>query len=71
MTPSVPPRPLATPAEVASYRRTSEAALAQERHMGTGPKFKKCGRRIFYDWDEVLSWIKDRTLQRTDDPIGA
>lgn len=40
-------RPLATPGEVAAYRRTSEAALAQERYRGTGPRFKKLGKRVF------------------------
>ncbi|BBY42189.1 helix-turn-helix transcriptional regulator [Mycolicibacterium celeriflavum] len=67
----LPPRPLATPAEVAVYRRTSEAALAQERYRGTGPKFKKLGKRVFYDWDDVHQWIASNTFQRTDDRPGA
>lgn len=65
------PRPLATPAEVAAYRRVSESALTMERYRGIGPKFKKLGRRVFYDWDDVFEWINSRTQQRTDDPIGA
>ncbi|QFS93783.1 hypothetical protein FIV07_23755 [Mycobacterium sp. THAF192] len=63
-------RPLATPGEVAAYRRTSEAALAQERYRGTGPRFKKLGKRVFYDWVDVEAWIEANTLQRTDDPRG-
>lgn len=65
------PRPLATPAEVAAYRRTTEAALAQERYKGNGPKFKKLGKRVFYDWADVRAWIDSNTLQRTDDRSGA
>lgn len=63
--------PLATPKEVAAYRRTSEAALAQERYRGIGPKFKKLGKRVFYDWEDVSAWIAANTLQRTDGPRGA
>jgi len=37
--------PLATPAEVAEYLRTTTAALAQDRYKGTGPKFIKRGRQ--------------------------
>lgn len=69
--PAAAPRPLATPAEVATYRRVSKDQLAQERFHGTGPKFRKLGRRVFYDWDDVLEWVNSRTQQRTDDPIGA
>lgn len=71
MAASANPRPLATPAEVAAYRRVSKDALAQERFRGGGPKFRKLGRRVFYDWDDVLEWVDSHTQQRTDDPIGA
>ncbi|MFI6366043.1 helix-turn-helix transcriptional regulator [Nocardia sp. NPDC050630] len=53
--------PLATPAEVAEYRRTTVAALAQERYAGTGPSFKKLGRRVFYDWGDVYAWVDANT----------
>ncbi len=62
------PTPLATPQEVATYRRTNTAALAQERHMGKGPKFKKLNGRVFYDWNEVRSWVEANTLTSTTDP---
>ena len=61
------PAPLATPEEVAAYRRTTASALAQERYRGTGPKFKKLGKRVFYDWDDVRAWVSANTCQRTDD----
>ncbi|MBJ8340000.1 DNA-binding protein [Antrihabitans sp. YC3-6] len=63
--------PLATPAEVAEYRRVTVAALAQERYLGTGPKFKKLGKRVLYDWADVYSWIDGNTMARTDGGRGA
>ncbi len=60
-------QPLATPDEVASYRRTTESSLAQERYKGTGPKFRKLGRKVFYDWADVYAWVDQNTMQRTDD----
>lgn len=63
--------PLATPQEVADYRRVSLGALAQERYKGTGPQFRKLGRKVFYDWDDVYAWVDANTMQRTDDRTGA
>lgn len=37
---------LATPAQVAKYLHTTEAALAQMRYMGNGPKFIKVNTGI-------------------------
>src|SRR6185295_18877721 len=45
--------PLATPAEVAEYLRTTTAALAQDRYKGTAPRFIKRGRRVLYRWSDV------------------
>jgi hypothetical protein len=67
----ITPTPLATPEEVATYRRTTSAALANERHKGKGPKYKKLGGRVYYDWADVLAWIEANTLTRTDDPHPA
>jgi hypothetical protein len=62
---------LATPAQVAKYLRNAQAALAQMRYTGNGPKFTKVGgRRVLYNWDDLLEWIKKNTIQRTDDPRG-
>ena len=63
--------PLATPKEVATYLHTTEPALAQKRYLGTGPKFVKLGRRVFYKWADVYDWIDQNTMQRTDDRPGA
>jgi predicted DNA-binding transcriptional regulator AlpA len=58
---------LATPSEVAEYLRSSAAALAQLRYMGTGPRFIKVGRRVLYRWSDVSDWLDLNTMQRTDD----
>ncbi|MFC9833194.1 helix-turn-helix transcriptional regulator [Rhodococcus sp. NPDC127530] len=63
--------PLATPQEVAAYRRITVAALAQERYKGTGPKFRKLGKRVLYDWADVYSWVDAQAMQRTDERPGA
>ncbi|MEV8194254.1 DNA-binding protein [Rhodococcus pyridinivorans] len=59
---STEPRPLATPQEVAEYRRVSTEALAQERRRGTGPRFSKLGRQVRYDWQDVLDWVAAHTV---------
>lgn len=61
------PTPLATCEEVATYRRTTSQALATERYLGRGPKYKKLGSRVFYDWADVIAWVEVNTQQRTDD----
>ncbi|MBF6545665.1 DNA-binding protein [Nocardia brasiliensis] len=58
--------PLATPQEVATWRRTTVEALAQERYKGTGPKFRKLNRKVFYDWADVYAWVDANTQQQTE-----
>jgi hypothetical protein len=58
---------LATPADVAEYRHTTTASLAQDRYKGTGPKFIKRGSRVLYRWSDVLEWLDRNTIQRTDE----
>ncbi len=67
----ITPTPLATPEEVATFRRTTAAALANERYKGKGPKYKKLNGRVFYDWADVLAWVEENTLQCTDGPPAA
>ncbi|WP_049773324.1 hypothetical protein [Segniliparus rotundus] len=49
--------PLATPAEVAAYRRTTLGQLAQERYKKRGCPYKKIGSRVFYDWQDVYAFV--------------
>ena len=65
---STKPLPLATPAEVAEYRQTTVAALAQERYRGEGPPYHRFGRAIRYDWAEVTAWVQ---ANRVDTEKGA
>jgi hypothetical protein len=67
----MPESPLATPAEVAEYLRTTTARLSQQRYHGTGPKFVRDGRRVIYRWEDVKAYVEANTLQRTDDRPAA
>ena len=61
------PTPLATAEEIATFLRTTSQVLATKRYLGTGPKYKKLGSRVYYDWDDVQAWVDSGTQQRTDD----
>lgn len=49
-------RPLATPEEVATYLGVPVATLYQWRHRGKGPKSRRIGRHVRYDWRDVESY---------------
>lgn len=53
------PDDLAVPREVAAYLRTSIDVLAYWRHMGRGPAFVKLGRRVYYRWSDLESWVSE------------
>ena len=61
---------IAKPEEVAKALGMSDAALAQTRYRGTGPKFVKRGRRVLYRWSDVRDYLDANTCQRTDDVRG-
>lgn len=46
-------RPLATPEEVAEYYGVPVQTLYQWRSRGKGPKSRRIGRHIRYEWDDV------------------
>ena len=52
---------LLTPREVAEYRGTTEAVLAQERYRGVGPKFIRDGRRIRYRASDIAAYLDANT----------
>ena len=58
---------IAKPEQVAKALNMSDAALAQTRYRGTGPKFVKRGRRVLYRWSDVRDYLDANTCQRTDD----
>ncbi|MGE3871348.1 MAG: helix-turn-helix domain-containing protein [Parvibaculaceae bacterium] len=57
--------PFLTVAEAAAYLRLRKRTLDNMRWMGTGPKFRKHGGRIFYHKDELAEWSKNSRRQST------
>lgn len=56
----VPPPPLATGDEVARYLRQEPHTLANWRSKGTGPRYRKVGREVLYDWADVEAWLNEQ-----------
>ncbi len=48
--------PFLTVQEAATYLRLKKRTLDNMRWMGTGPKFRKHGGRIFYDMGDLKEW---------------
>lgn len=48
-----------TTAEVAALVRSPAETVRYWRHMGTGPKSFKVGRRVLYARTDVEQWIED------------
>ena len=46
--------------EVAELVRTSPETVRYWRHVGTGPKSFKVGRRVLYEAADVTAWLADR-----------
>jgi hypothetical protein len=60
-----PDNPFLTVAEAAQYLRLKKRTLDNMRWMGTGPKFRKHGGRIFYHKDDLIEWSKNSRRQST------
>lgn len=59
-------QPLATPKAVAEHLGTTEAALAQMRYRGVGPRFVKVGgRQVRYRWSDVEAYVDKQTFIST------
>lgn len=50
-------RTIMTMDEVSRLTRTPVATLRYWRHMGSGPRSYKIGRRVVYDESDVVAWI--------------
>jgi DNA-binding transcriptional MerR regulator len=48
-----------TTAEVAGHCRAAPETVRYWRHIGTGPKHFKVGRRVLYDPADVEAWIDE------------
>ena len=53
-------RGLATPSEVAEYLRMPQATLTQWRYLEKGPRWRKVGRHVRYDWPGVEQWLHEQ-----------
>lgn len=50
---------LMRPAEVAEMTGIPSGTLAYWRHVGSGPRWAKLGRRVCYRRADVEKWIED------------
>jgi hypothetical protein len=63
-----PEKPLLPPMAASAFLgnngyETSPKTLAKLRCIGGGPVFRRFGRRILYDPDDLLNWALSRTSQ--------
>jgi DNA-binding transcriptional MerR regulator len=57
--PIADPQPnLLTIAEAAALLRAPVATLRYWRHLGTGPRSFRLGRRVFYRREDIRTWIE-------------
>jgi hypothetical protein len=54
-----PETPFLTVEEAATWLRLKKRTLDNMRWMGTGPKFRKHGGRIFYHRDDLADWSQN------------
>lgn len=61
-----------TTKELGAILGLSSASLCQDRYLGIGIPFIKIGaKRVRYLRDDVLKYLQDNRMQRTDDRRGA
>ncbi|MGY5882358.1 helix-turn-helix transcriptional regulator [Modestobacter lacusdianchii] len=58
---------LLTITEAADLLRTPVATLRYWRHLGTGPRSFRLGRRVLYRSDELRSWVDAQHGQAASD----
>lgn len=59
-------RPLATPEDLAEFLNDIRIkTLAQWRYRGIGPKYRKVGRHVRYDWTDIHAWLARQCPDRT------
>ena len=62
------PQPYLTNDEAATYLRLSPRTLEKQRVLGSGPKFRKFGRRVMYAVADLDTWADSRRFESTSDP---
>lgn len=48
---------------------TTDQTWAARRHMGTGPRYVKLGRKVYYRRADVQAWIEANVYMRPDWPV--
>jgi len=51
--------------EAANFLKLSPRTLEKLRVLGTGPQFRKFGRRVVYDVADLVTWSNQRIFERT------
>ena len=51
--------------EAAHFLKLSPRTLEKLRVLGTGPQFRKFGRRVVYDVADLVTWSDQRIFERT------
>ena len=57
---------LLTITEAADLLRAPVATLRYWRHLGTGPRSFRLGRRVLYRTDDLRAWIAEQHAQALD-----
>ena len=60
-----PDTPFLSVEEAATWLRLKKRTLDNMRWMGTGPRFRKHGGRIYYHVDELKEWSVNSRRQST------
>jgi excisionase family DNA binding protein len=58
---------LLTIGEAAELLRAPVATLRYWRHLGTGPRSFRLGRRVLYRYDDVQVWVKEQLSRDIDE----
>lgn len=61
--PLVGREPLAEPAEVATYLKSTEKTLEDWRYRETGPRYVRVGNNVRYHWSDVDDWVERNTIE--------
>ena len=57
--------PLLTTAEAATFVRLSRRTLEDYRTKGTGPTYRRLGKKIYYRPEDLNNWIDARAFTST------
>src|SRR5947207_6988667 len=51
--------------ETAAFLRVAVSTLGRWRISGNGPQFRKFGRRIVYEYDDLIGWAHQQSRSST------